>query len=313
MQTRGRSIIYIFLVLLLTAACQSDRSAFVLDDDDMEDLLYDIHRAHFTFKDGEDSRSDGAYQYALFLKVLEKHKVTQAEWDSTLVYYTCHANELQKIYTRLGERLEIEAQSIGAAVGEVGDSTNIWHDESNMILTAYQPYTTRQWSIRPDSLLKAGENLTLKFTGLYLQPSEVQRAECIFAMVLSNDSVVVTNQMISRTGLYTLRLSDSGELGIKELKGMFMMYQKNPNSFGVTTTDKFSTQILCVKDIKLLHELPEDKKSDASDSSEDKGDMPMKDRTTSDSAVNVIHEEIPVSDQMVKSKPLKLQNKMINN
>lgn len=313
MRVGGRSIIYILFVLMLATACQSDRSAYIIDDDDMEDLLYDVYRAHFTYKDGEDSRQDGAYQYALFLKILEKHDVTQAQWDSSMVYYCRHANDLQNIYKNLNERLEMEAESIGASVGESGDSTNIWHGDSNIMLMSYKPYTTRQWSIPVDTILEKGETLTLKFTGLFLQMSEVQRAECIFAMTLQNDSVVFTNQTISRTGNYNLRLSDTEKLGIKKINGMFMMHMKNANNFGTTSSDKYSSQVLCIRDVKLLHERPKETVTSSTTVPASNDGLPTKQQNTTDSAVNIIETEKRMELPPAQDGHLMKPRRMINN
>lgn len=241
------------MAILLAAACQPPRPSYVLDNGDMEDLLYDLHRAHFTFVNSNDSRQDGAQQYAMFLRVLEKHKVKPAEWDSSMVYYCCHADQLEDIYKDLAERLEREAEAVGAAVSAGSDTTNIWRGEQSMVLTSYQPYTTRQWSLPNDSLIDAGERITLRFTGLFLQPGEEMRAECVLAIRLQNDSVISTSQTLNRTGIYNISLTDNESLGIKEVKGMFMM--RRGNLMGITASSGGkSSQILCVKDIVLLHE-----------------------------------------------------------
>lgn len=239
-------------MLLCMTACQPSRSDYVLSSGDMEDLLYDIHRAHFLVQDGKDTREDGSLQYALFLKVLEKHNVTQTEWDSSMVYYCRHSDELASIYKHLTSRLEREAEDIGANVTESDDSTNIWNGEQNFILTTYQPNTTRQWSIPTDTLLKAGEKLNLRFSALFLKPDESMHAECVLAVRLTNDSVVVTNQSINRTGIYNLRISDTEAQGIKEVKGMFMMYRNAIG--GVSRNNEIPSQVLCIRDIVLLHE-----------------------------------------------------------
>ncbi len=249
-----RLYISFLLALALMVACQSSRPDYVLDDDDMGELLYDIHRAHFLYRNQETGGDDGAHQYALFLKVLQKHKVSEAVWDSSMVYYCAHADELQEIYKDLTERLEHEAEAIGVSTTNADDSVNIWQGDRSIVLTAYQPYTTKQWTIKTDSLVKPGERLTLRFTSLFLQPNKEMRAACVMAIKLSNDSVVTTNQTLSRTGIYNLSLADNEAMGIKEIKGLFMMYPENNMGMGYQQSERRTSQILCVKDIVLLHE-----------------------------------------------------------
>lgn len=241
--------------MFMVVACESQKPAYVLSAGEMEDVLYDVHRAHFTFESGNDTRRDGAHQYALFHNVLTKHDVSQAEWDSSIVYYCRHTNELEKIYQNLNDRLTYEASSIGASVSETTDTTDIWHDEKNILLTSLPPFTTKQWSINTDTLLKAGERLSLKFTALYVRESERKNAVCVLALRLRNDSVITTMQTVNRTGIYNLTVSDGDGIGIKEVKGIFMM-QKD-YGYGSMSSSRNTEQVLSVREIRLVHELPD--------------------------------------------------------
>lgn len=250
-------IIYSLLSVCLLIGCEDSRPSYVIDDDGMEELLYDIHRSHFLFKDGEEMRNDGAKQYAMFLQLLKKHNYTEAQWDSSMTYYGRNADELQKIYKRLSARLEREADEIGASTSDGNDSTNIWRAERSMLLTSYEPYTTRQWSMPADTLLKAGEKITLQFSAIFLQATADKHAECILAVRLGNDSVLVTNQVINREGIYNLTLTDSDTLGIREIKGMFMVHNGRViQSYEPAPKMSEASQILIIKDISMLHEAP---------------------------------------------------------
>lgn len=251
-----RKVIFYILgviTMVIAASCTSSKPSYVLSDSEMEEVLYDIHRAHFTYERGSDSRNDGEQQYALFLNVLKKHSISTSEWDSTMVYYTRHSDELEDIYKSLNDRLEYEASAIGASKGESTDTTDIWSEDKNILLTAAQPFTTQQWSIKADTLLKAGERLTLKFTALYLHESEKKNATCVLAIRLKNDSVVVSHQAVNRTGIYSVNISDNESIGIKEIKGMFMMQKRVGYERNSRNDDE--RQVLCIREICLVHEL----------------------------------------------------------
>lgn len=247
------------VAVLGIVACESQKPSYVLSNGDMEDVLYDIHRAHFSFERENDSRENGAQQYALFQNVLKKHDVTQAEWDSSIVYYCRHTDELEKIYLNINDRLTYEASVIGASVGESNDTTDIWREEKNMLLTSIQPFTTQQWSIKTDTLLKAGEQLSLKFTALFARENARKNATCLIALRLGNDSIIKTQQMMNRTGIYDVNISDTEDLGIKEVMGLFMMQRDLGYSTALRSSDK--EQILSIRDICLVHKLPENKKN----------------------------------------------------
>ena len=235
-------------------ACESSRPAYVLSSGDMEDVLYDIHKAHFVgMESGMADDNPGARQYALFLSVLKKHDVTQAEWDSSLVYYSRNADELEEIYDDLKERMEYEASSMGAAVGESADTTDIWKAERHMLLMSAPPYTTQTWSMDTDSLLQKGERVTLRFTALFLNEDANRRVSAVVAIRLKNDSIITRNQMVMQTGVYSIQIADDNMTGIKSISGLFMVH--HPPMQSANDTGQQKSQICSITNIAMLHEL----------------------------------------------------------
>lgn len=252
LQILKKNILYILFMSVLTIACESSRPSYVLDEDEMEDALYDVHRAHFSYSDYKD-RENGARQYALFLNVLKKHDVTQAEWDSSMVYYTRNANELERIYERLFERVNNEAIAMGAGVGEMTDTTDIWNAERQMLLFDYPPYTTRTWAVETDSLLSPGDRITLRFSGLFLSDKATHAVTAVLALRLDNDSIVTRNMTCSMSGPNTLVITDDKAIGIKSVYGMFMM-RRPADLTGISASESVQHQIFSLYDIRLSHE-----------------------------------------------------------
>ena len=56
-------------------------------------------------------------QTKYFLAVLEKHHVTEAVFDSSLVYYYTHAERLKDIYLRVQDTLGQRRQETGSLGG----------------------------------------------------------------------------------------------------------------------------------------------------------------------------------------------------
>ncbi len=292
-----RNVIYILLISVLLVACESSRPSYVLDSDEMEDVLYDVHRAHFSYSDYND-RGDGARQYALFLNVLKKHDVTQEEWDSSMVYYTRNAHDLERIYERLFERVNSEASAMGAGVGELVDTTDVWNAERQMLLFDYAPYTTKTWKIEADSILSPGDRVTLRFSGLFLSEKAGRYVTAVLALRLANDSVIVRNTTCSMSGPNTLVASDEGHLGIKSVHGMFMMHKTTPSS-NSTLPETAQHQVFSIYDIRLTHE-PTATKS-LPKPSQDKAELPMQAITT-DTLSKPIKEPINIKQHGTKTR-----------
>ena len=107
----------LLLVGLLLSACKPSIPTEIIQPDDMEDLLYDYYVAQNITGDQHDGYDYRAkYNNGL---VFKKHEVTEAEFDSSLVYYYNHIEDLYKIYESVQARLSNEAIELGASVGDV--------------------------------------------------------------------------------------------------------------------------------------------------------------------------------------------------
>ena len=136
-----RSLTYL-LVLMLVVACKPTVPSEYIQPDDMEDILYDYHLALAMSRQKGGTEMD--FNRSLYFQsVLKKYGVTEAEFDSSLVYYYSHVYRLKDIYSEVNERLSDEATSLGVAVGEIsrysqysttGDTANIWNQQTDLLL-----------------------------------------------------------------------------------------------------------------------------------------------------------------------------------
>ena len=100
-------ILCIVCVLLAIVGC---RPRGILSNREMREVLYDLHRA-----DG--AIQTAGYNYAhdqevarYYKNVLDKHGITQAEFDSSLVWFTDNPQIFNKIYPKVIERLEADVE-----------------------------------------------------------------------------------------------------------------------------------------------------------------------------------------------------------
>lgn len=108
MRMRNRYIYYIVLSGLLAVAVVGCRPRGVLSSAKMRDVLYDLHRADGTLQVMGYNYSHDAELAACYQSVLDKHGVTQAEFDSSVVWYTDNPQIFNKIYPRVISRLEAD-------------------------------------------------------------------------------------------------------------------------------------------------------------------------------------------------------------
>lgn len=99
----GFNVVLCFFVLTSLLSC---RPSGVLSSRQMRDILFDLHYADAVlqvagYNYGHDEALAKYYQ-----SVLDKYGVTQAQFDSSLVWYTDNPQIFDKIYPRVMTRLE---------------------------------------------------------------------------------------------------------------------------------------------------------------------------------------------------------------
>ena len=104
-KSSNRKWAILLLAIIALAAC---RPHGILTSRKMRSVLYDLHRAEAILQVeglnyGHDEEVAKYYQV-----VLDKHHVTKAEFDSSLVWYTDHPQLFNKIYPKIMERVKEE-------------------------------------------------------------------------------------------------------------------------------------------------------------------------------------------------------------
>ena len=110
--------LFLLTVMMMVVGCKPTVPSEYIQPDDLEDILYEYHVAEAMARNGNSMDAD-YNQTKYFLAVLEKHHVTEADFDSSLVYYYTHAERLKDIYSRVQERLVNDAKRLGASVGDI--------------------------------------------------------------------------------------------------------------------------------------------------------------------------------------------------
>ena len=78
----------------------------VLSNREMRDVLYDLHRVDGALQVAGYSYGHSQEVAGYYKNVLDEHGITQAQFDSSLVWYTDNPQIFNKIYPKVMERLE---------------------------------------------------------------------------------------------------------------------------------------------------------------------------------------------------------------
>lgn len=206
--------------MLLFSACSGKRSADVLPTAKLEAVLYDYHLTQMIV---DDLPYNQRYKKDLYFGyVYDKHGVTKAEVDSSLVYYARYPEGLSEIYVNLSQRIEADLKRMEAedkpmtvrgAKAVVGDSVDLWYDVRLVQMTSSPLAKNRYlFTIPTDSNFKAGDCLTWSGKALFLQ-SGVDSLNRYLHLNLRvkymNDSIVSADTLLYASGNFSIAVSDS--------------------------------------------------------------------------------------------------------
>lgn len=232
------SALYVILLVLMTVGCKPKVPSELVQPDDLEDILYEYHLAQSMARN--EHTLDASYnQTKYFLAVLEKHHVSEAVFDSSLVYYYTHAERLKEIYANVYERLANDAKKLGASVGDInrysqysetGDTANIWRDETAMLLIPHPTKNRFDFVIKADSTFKVGDSFMFQFVAEHIWQSGSKDAIVCIKTMYEKDSVLQSVNHVSMSGISQLRVPSNTTLNIKELRGFIYLPQGEDNN-----------------------------------------------------------------------------------
>lgn len=229
-----KNLLLLFLVVML-AACKASKPKGVLSEEKMERILYDYHLAKAM---AEASDSADVKGRAYILACLKKHGVTEAEFDTSMVWYFQHMIYLQKIYQRIDERYNQELASLGASTNEVnrystlsatGDTANVWNDRSFYLFSGNGFNNRMAFEIKADTSYKPADRYMLNFRAEFLQKEGPRHGYATLAVQYDNDSVSHTDRHIYGSGDHSLILPTANR-PIKRIYGfIYMLAEWNVN------------------------------------------------------------------------------------
>lgn len=253
-------LVAVMALLFCVSSCKPSLPSGVLSKGKMTDILYDYHlalaMAHMD--DNGDKGQSLAYREA----VLRKHDVTSAEFDSSMVYYMRHTELLEDVYKDLTDRYNNEITAMGGSAKEggefanlsaTGDTANVWNLATSMVFMPVQPFNSTSFDIKVDSTFHKGDRLMLDFDAQFIYQDGMRNGVAMLAVQFGNDSIAQRTIMIQSTQHYSVEFSDDDLLGIKSVKGYFML-MNGDNGTGVSS--QTTLKLMFLEHIKLIRMYP---------------------------------------------------------
>lgn len=264
-----KSIFCLFVCFQMTA-CKPSVPDEYIQPGKLEKILYDYHLAEEII---QQQGGDSLTLLSFKTNILNKYGVSSAEFDAAIVYYTRHTELLHDVYRKLTERMSKEAINQGSSVNELqrfgsivssSDTTDIWKESKVQILFPDVSFNRFTYTIKADSSFHKGDRIMLDFNTRFIYQEGSRNSMAVIAVRFQNDSVATQSMVISSTTNYHLQIEDYKKLGIKEIKGFFMLNDRE----GTTTT----LRMLLINDIRLIRMHIGDKEKPKSTEHDNKDD-----------------------------------------
>ncbi len=259
-----RKILLIILPLFLFFACENKPEG-IISKGKMEDVLYDYHLVQGMLNYMTPMERDEKSQYYLDA-VFEKHNITQAQFDSSLVWYNKNTEDLRDIYKELKTRYddlnkELQLQNgnndMMAVFSTGGDTTNIWGSKNIMVLRNSDLLNKESFSIKSDTSFHRGDTYVLMCKSNVILENKNERKEFIYIglnVTYKNGKTIGTTRQTTSSSNQQIQLTTNDTTDIDKVSGFFY-FKGNPTYRSLAIIDN----------IQLIrmhkHKTPEDSTS----------------------------------------------------
>lgn len=286
---------------LAFSGCKPKIPGEYIQPGEMEDILYEYYLSEEVIRQ---SGGDTLSQLSFMTNILMRHGVTRTDFDSSMVYYTRHTEELHKIYESLAARFTNEAMAQGASVNEMSrfgnlasssDTTDITSGKKTVLLFPYAAFNRHMFRIKADTAFHKGDRIMLDFDTRFIYQDGMRNSAAVLAVKFANDSVASKTIQISSTSHYHMQVEDNDRLGIKEVGGYFML-NDNSQASGTTTL-----RMMAVTGIRLIrmHVRPEGNRKVEGDKSKKPDSIAEPGKTAERQAPRTVEGELVVPNAML--------------
>ncbi|MBR4644597.1 MAG: DUF4296 domain-containing protein [Bacteroidaceae bacterium] len=240
----------------------------------MEKVLVDYHLAQGMAESAEGGDIEAA-RYKFIQAVFKKHHITEAVFDSSLVYYFENSEVFLEIYKNVSQKVQAQAEKFGvdaratnnqySHLTSQGDTANIWTDHTNACIIPNKLQNIYQFVLYADSTYQTGDAFIWHFHTQYITQGMDRESYAVFMLQYENDSVVGVTQHIRGNNNFDLKYTPKAPLDtvpLRKINGFVYIptSQSNDNSL----------MVLILQDLSMIRMHPEKKDTVATDSTQEK-------------------------------------------
>ena len=257
------SFLCLTLACFVLMGCKPKRPKGILSESKMEKVMVDYHLAQ-GMAEAAESGDVEATRYKYIQAVFRKHNITEAAFDSSLVYYFENSEKFLEIYKNVSLKVQAQAEKFGvdaratqnqySHLTNQGDTANIWTDHTNACIIPDKLHNIYQFVLTSDSTYQAGDAFIWHFHTQYITPGIDREAFAVLTLQYENDSVVSVTQHIRGNNNFDIKYTPSEPLdtvNLRKMNGFIYMPPLQPGENGM--------MVLLLQDLSMIRMHPEKK------------------------------------------------------
>ena len=221
---------YLILLTSLLVACSPSRPRGILSESKMTDILVDFHLAQgMAEAQGENSE---VTRYKFIQAVFKKHHVTEAQFDSSMVYWSGRSEDFIDIYENVVNRVQAQAERMGLELAQAnnqdrfatltseGDTANIWLGKDFTCVVANPVQCVYSFTMKADSTFKPGDSFIWRFKTQFVGRSMNNEAIALLNFYYDTDTVVCVTDLLRNSPKNELRHNPSQAIDSLNLRSI---------------------------------------------------------------------------------------------
>lgn len=216
------TILFLLLGLLLLTTC-SKVPDHILSEKKMQEVITDMHLTEAIISSDYQKYNNDSIKKVLFHSVFAKHGITQADYDSSLVWYGRNLEIYLQVYDRAKIDIENRIKDMGdvqakAAPSSNQDSINIWPRRTSVILTPKALFNGVVFDVSPDMNYSSGSSFVLGMKVWGIREGSRYYPE-VRISAHQIDTIITTNQTIKQDGYHEIVLKSLPTQRVKQVYG----------------------------------------------------------------------------------------------
>lgn len=235
-----RNSLHRYSVVLLLGALLAGCSKVpdgILSEKKMQAVQTDMQLAEAMISLDNKGFPDNAHKEALYQSIFRKYKITQAEYDSSLVWYGRNLDIYMKVYDRVLADLNNRQKALGdvqasAAPVSKQDSVDIWPRRTSLRLEPDALFNGVTFDVRPETNYSSGSSFVLGMNVWGINETMTYKPE-IHISADQGDTIVTVNDKVLRDGLHETVLKTIPTKQVKRVYGYIFMNNADSSYYKV--------------------------------------------------------------------------------